>query len=284
MGIIGCQRVSPIEKTSSMHPIVFSRLTGDYWQLWLMNVDGSGPTQLTSSASDKRYPVWSHDNQKVLFRNNNNQVFLFDLQTSRTKQVLKNMGFVGSVALLPHSSRPLFVRFRSEIMDSSDLWLSSFEGDNRHILTRDIGLQYDPAWSPNGEKIAYISGHGYQTHELFVMDVEDGNKVSLTDNKALELLPTFSPDGKMVAYVSDISGDFEIWLMSIDGSNPQRLTFSDGLDSRPCWSPDGRHILFVSNRDDNLQLWMMNRDGTNPRQLTTGPPSMDPAWRRDIIK
>jgi TolB protein len=259
--------------------IAFSRLSGDYWQIWTIGSNGRGAGQVTTTPSDKRYPTWSEDGEKLFYRDNNNKAFLIDLTTGRENQILTPMGLIGSLVSSPVDEQLLVVRFRSEIMDSSDLWLTDINGENRRILTRGAGLQYNPAWSPDGKKIAYISGHGYQTHELYIMGSDGQNKLRLTNNKALELLPAFSPDGQTLAYVSDITGNYEIWLMNVNGSDNRQLTDSPGIDTRPCWSPDGERILFVSNRIGSLQLWMMNNDGSNVRQLTKGPASTEPAWQ-----
>ncbi|MHC4124341.1 MAG: TolB family protein [Planctomycetota bacterium] len=270
--VTGCQMQRPAQ-------IAFSRLSGDYWQIWTIGANGRGARQLTTTPSDKRYPIWGRDGSKLFYRDNNNNAFFVDLITGQENRVLESMGLIGSLISSPIDEQLLVVRFRSEIMDSSDLWLTEIDGENRRILTRQTGLQYDPAWSPDGGKIAYISGHGYQTHELYVMDPDGKNKCRLTNNKALELLPAFSPDGKTIAYVSDITGNYEIWLMNVDGNDNRQLTDSPGIDTRPCWSSDGEKILFVSNRNGSLQLWKMNNDGSNVRQLTKGPASTEPAWR-----
>lgn len=260
-------------------PIAFSRVTGDYWQIWTMQPDGSKTKKVTTSPSDKRYPVWTKDGRELLFRNNNSQVFSVNLDSGEENRILAPLGLSGGAIPSPDGSKFLLVRFRAQLKDSANLWLTTSEGKDSRILTRDPGLQYDPAWSPDSGQIAYISGHGFRTDELYTIDSDGRNKRRLTDNKAIDVLPAFSPDGKTIAYVSDATGNYEIWLMDADGSNRRQLTDSKGIDTRPCWSPDRSKIMFVSNRSGTLQLWIMNSDGSNPRQLTGGAPSMDPAWR-----
>ncbi|UCE98680.1 MAG: PD40 domain-containing protein [Planctomycetota bacterium] len=261
--------------------IVFSRLTGDYWQIWTMQPDGKATKQITTSPSDKRYPIWAEDGKKILFRTNNNKAFIVDVDSREEKKILESFGLIGSLSESPDGSRVVFVRYKDNFKDSSNLWISTPGAKMQKVLTRDTGLQYDPAWSHDGRKIAYVSGHGFQTHELYMVNPDGKNKCKITDNKALEVLPAFSPDGNSIAYVSDITDDFEIWLMDIDGSNTRQITNSSGIDTRPFWSPDGDKIVFVSNRSGQLQLWIMNKDGSSARQLTSGAPSMDPAWKKE---
>lgn len=262
-------------------PVAFSRLTGDYWQIWTMQPDGSQAKQVTTSATDKHYPTWVRDGEELLFRTNNNRVFSVSLDTGQEKPVLASLGFNSGIASSPDGSKLLLVRFKTQPRESADLWLTTLEGEDLKVLTNDTHLQYDPAWSPDGKQIIYISGSGYQTFEIYSIDSDGNNKRQITDNKALELLPAFSPDGKTIAYVSDITEDYEIWLMNKDGTNPRRVTYNSGIDTRPCWSPDGSEIIFVSGRSGQLQIWIMNNDGSNPRQLTAEiVPCVEPSWRK----
>jgi TolB protein len=263
------------------NPIALSRLTGDHWQIWTMKPDGSKAKQITESSSDKRYPVWSKDGQDMFCRTNNNQIFVIDLASGKESPFLESFGLSGGVAPSPDGGKFLLVRYRTQLKDSSSLWLTEAEGKNSRILTTDAGLQYDPDWSPDGKKIAYIYSNGYRTNEIYIIDSDGKNKHKLTDNDALELLPAFSPDSKTIAYVSDVTGNYEIWLMDADGSNRRQLTDSKGIDTRPCWSSDGSKIMFASSRSGELQLWIMDKDGGNLKQLTKGSSSMDPAWRRN---
>jgi len=168
--LAGCQQSK--EDTAMMHqdnPLLFSRLTDGYWQLWTMRPDGSNLKQLTNSESDKRYPFAMNDSSKILYRTNNNHAYALVKSTGQEERLLTQLGLIGSICQSPVSQEVLIARFRTEVLDSSDLWLVSPSGENQKIITRDVGLQYNPAWSPDGTQIAFISGHGYQTHELILM-------------------------------------------------------------------------------------------------------------------
>ncbi|MCG8696496.1 MAG: hypothetical protein MI922_00465, partial [Bacteroidales bacterium] len=269
----GCQQ--PVKE----HNIAFSRLTEDHWQIWTMPIDGNGARQVTESAIDKRYPLWIAGSSDIVFRDNNNRFYRVNVDEGDETQIFDFFGLIDSYALAPDGEHVMFVRLRREIKDSGDLWVSTLEGKEERIITRDKGLQHEPDWSTDNERIAYVSSHGYRTAELYVVDVDGKNKVRLTNNNARETLPVFSPDGSTLCYASDESGNYEIWTMHVGSKERKQLTDSLSMDTRPYWSPDGEQIVFVSNRSGSLQLWIMNADGSEPRQLTEGPPSMDPAWR-----
>lgn len=271
----GCQ------PAPSHNPIAFSRLTGDYWQIWTMQPEGTHMKQITISPSDKRYPVWSLTGERILYRNNNSELFNVDLKGSKEERIFASLGLNGGIVPSPNGEELLLVRYDSLLKDSCNLWLTTSGGKNARKLTRGMGLQYDPSWSPDGVFISYISGHGFRTDELFVMK-SDGTAIRrLTKNDAKEALPSFCPDGKTIAYASDETGDYEIWVIDIENGSKKRLTNIPGIDTRPWWSPDGAMIIFVSNRSGTLQLWIMNADGSNQRQLTTGAPSTEPVWRKE---
>jgi len=271
--LAGCQA------PNSGNQIAFSRLTDEYWQIWTMQPNGKGLQQHTCSTSDKRYPYWNRDNNKLYYRTNNNEAFILDLISSEENRIFSDLGMIGSIAVSPDGTQLLLVRFRTELRDSTDLWIVSINGKIRKRLTMDAGMQYDPCWSPDGNRIVYVSGTGYQANELYIMDTDGKNKKKLTDDKALELLPSFSPDGNKIAYTSDLSGNYDIWIMNADGTNPKQITHHPGSDTRPIWSQDGSQLVFVSDRGGRQQLWMMNINGNNARQLTFKSPSIDPVWK-----
>src|SRR3989338_8530348 len=89
--------------------IVYTRLTGSYWQIWIKKLDGEA-RQLTSSSFDKRTPVWSKDGQKILYRSNNRELYLFDLDTKEEKQILKKIGWITDPAFFD-DQKIVFSRF-----------------------------------------------------------------------------------------------------------------------------------------------------------------------------
>ncbi len=144
---------------------------------------------------------------------------------------------------------------------------------------------YEPAWSPDGSKIAFQSWE-HDPSEIYVMDVDGGNLVRLTNNSDYDDYPAWSPDGTRIAFVSDRDGDVEIYVMSADGGNLRQLTSDSAWDGFPAWSPDGREILFQSSRSgDVYAIYVMNADGTNVRRLTsTDYFSHCPYWSPDGTK
>ncbi len=258
--------------------IVFVRLIDGYWQVCVASPEGGRVSRVTRDEGDKRCPAWTPDGRNIIYRTNNNLVFQIDRSGKSPKRILPEMGSIADVSFSPDGAGVLFVRFREDLLDRSDVMLVDAGAQSRRCLTRETALYYNPVFSPDGKKIAYVAGSGFGTHEIFVMDAGGENQARLTENHALDMQPAWSPDGKMIAYVSDAGGNYDIWKMDADGNNKIRLTGYEGIDSSPSWSPDGKKIVFASSRSGEMQLWVMEVDGSDPRQITRGSPSMDPKW------
>ncbi len=142
--------------------------------------------------------------------------------------------------------------------------------------TNNTAADFQPAFSPDGKQIAFMSDRGLQGDmEIFVMNADGSGETRLTNNTSFEGQPTFSPDGTLIAFASDrLDANFEIYTMSADGSNssnPNRLTNSAASESRPNFSPDGGRIAFRTDRDGNGEVYVMNANGTAESRLTNDP-------------
>jgi Tol biopolymer transport system component len=138
-----------------------------------------------------------------------------------------------------------------------------------------------PAWSPNGERIAFTS-HRSGSSDIWMVDIDGGDLHNLTPEPSLESAASWSPDGRHIVFgsnraASSVEGG-DLFTMRPDGTDPQRLT-DEGLSYRPAWSPDGRWIAFNSQRDGDSEVYAMHPDGTGQRRLTAHPETDGlPAW------
>src|SRR5688500_5409505 len=162
----------------------------------------------------------------------------------------------------------------------SDLYLVNTNGTAVVRLTTDGTADLDPAWSPDGARIAFASAREGNL-EIFVMDATGANPVRLTGG-GINDQPAWSPDGSKIAFVSRASGNPEIHVMNADGTGAIRLTTDIQRDGHPAWSPDGSKIAFDSDRGGTAGIWVMNADGSSPRRLTGAiVGDYHPAWSPD---
>lgn len=150
------------------------------------------------------------------------------------------------------------------------------------------GLDFNPAFSPDGESIAYSSDHT-GNFEIYIRSIApDGRDVQLTTDGQQNFDPAWSPDGKRIAYYSMKRGG--IFMIPALGGVAKQLT---KFGSHPVWSPDGQWLAFQGISSPDLDampvgsstLWIVNSQGGEPTQLTqvNNPPGSHyaPSWSPD---
>jgi TolB protein len=142
-------------------------------------------------------------------------------------------------------------------------------------LTNREGHATDPAWSPDGTRIAYtyseLSG---SLAYIEVMNANGSHRERLTDS-GTSSNPVWSPDGTQIAFISNDKG--WVYVMNSDGSNERMLR--DDVDATSlAWSPDGTQFAVTSN----YHIYLMNADGSNLHPLLDpSEPGWDAAWSPD---
>jgi len=151
-------------------------------------------------------------------------------------------------------------------------------------LTINAATDVDPAWSPDGSKIAFGSNRD-GNWEIYVMNPDGSNPIRLTNTAANETNPTWSPDGSKIAFSRNLNGAVDLHVMDADGSNVVPLT-TDGAaadENDPDWSATGI-ITFRIMSGGTSEIWVMDADGGNRRQLTTTGSNYEPSWSPDGSK
>jgi Tol biopolymer transport system component len=172
------------------------------------------------------------------------------------------------------------IAFSSYRLGQQDIFTMRPHGGGVRNLTNDPNPDFQPAWSPDGDRIAFVSLVVASSHfdQVYTMNPRGGDRTRLTDiegGNAQE--PAWSPDGGQIAFHVSFGGaiDDEIYVMDADGSGLVQITDNDRSDSNPVWGPDGTRLAFV--RD--AKIVTMDPDGTGVQRVTpTGMLGFDPAW------
>jgi dipeptidyl aminopeptidase/acylaminoacyl peptidase len=149
-------------------------------------------------------------------------------------------------------------------------------------VSADSGAAYDPSYSPDGSRIAYVSPKDGNP-EVYVMDADGGNVTRLTDAPAHDGRPVFSADGRTVIFESARTRNRQIWSAGVDGTNLRQLTHEPATNVQPTVSPDGSMVAFSSTRDGNYDIWLMAPDGSQQRAFirSTYTKESHPRFLRD---
>lgn len=200
--------------------------------------------------------------------------------------------FGRGAAVSPDGQRVAYVFQTDGLHPMGGLWVVNADGtDPKHIYGGSVLLA--PLWSPDGARIALVSGEG-----LMVIN-SDGSESGLVSKEsggldAYSPLFTWSPDSRRLATIA-IDGPGAVspvnWYRGnftganihvVDVETGEERALLDGTGNiDPAWSPDGSQIVFVSNRSGAPELWAVNADGSNLRRLTSdGRIIRSPIWRQ----
>ena len=186
----------------------------------------------------------------------------------------------GATSSDAENGRLAFARIRDT---NTDIYSIYPDGTHLRRLTR-LPTSADalPAWSPDGEWIAFWSTRSDRGGDIWVIRKDGSDPRQVTSGPARDHNPDWSPDARRIVFdrVDEDYGNEDVFVVNRDGSGLTPLTDAPTTDSHPAWSPDGSEIAFASDPDGVLSIYVMRADGTGVRRLTSSFDS-DPDWSPD---
>lgn len=158
---------------------------------------------------------------------------------------------------------------------NDDIFVINTDGSGLVQLTTDLANDSLPAFSPNGDKIAFISSRS-GLDQVWLMDADGTDPQQLTFDAVFKgQVPDWSPAGTQIAYAAGDPGD--ILVMDADGSDQHTVVGGLTDDFGPAWSPDGQQLAFI--RFDDRTVYVVDADGTNLYPVHPLGLQAVPAWQ-----
>jgi hypothetical protein len=187
-------------------------------QIWMVNLDGSNPTQVTDIRDGACQPDWSPEGTRLVF-----------ISPCAGNKVTYN---------------------------GSALFLVNADGSGLVPLPSAPGGDFDPDWSPDGEKIAFTSVRDNNRPQIWVFDLASNQASTLSNSKSSDFQPDWSPDGTKIVFVTTRTGATQLWYMDASGRPWDEFSRSnDFVNTHPIWSPTGDFIMFIQNTQSGRIPW-----------------------------
>ena len=190
------------------------------------------------------------------------------------------------------SATPRDGRIVAANVDTGRLETLNPDGSARQIVTPDGEFAFQPAWSPDGSRIAFASDHAGPDPRIFTIraDGTGMQQVSTDPDGYVDNTPTYTPDGQHIIFTRcrpDPPGGCALYSIRPNGQDKHAVTAYDNgdrADFYPDVSPDGGRVAFTRFGANGIlaQIWVARLDGTHARAITTPQLEAGAAtWTRD---
>jgi TolB protein len=174
------------------------------------------------------------------------------------------------------------IYFTSARTGHKEVWQMDPDGGNQKQITQFRDITVQPAVSPDGGRIAFVS-YAHGNPGIFVFSVDPVRDLRFYNQRSdANSSPSFTPDGKQIVWSSKIGEHncCRIYVANVDGSNLRPVSPSGFLDAEPKVNPkNANEIVFVSGRSGPQQIYRMNMDGADMQRLTSGEgEASNPSW------
>ena len=259
-------------------------------QIYMMNLAKESVTALTSGGAEERIPLdWHPDRQKILFAMLNpvgrpgpdwSDIFVMDNNGENIINLTQTPEEEAHASWSPDGEQIVFDRLikKGEAIGDveSAIFVMEADGQNPQRLTFDPGLNFAPSWSPDGNKIAFLS-YRNGASRIYTMDINGQNVQRVTHHRRkFDAAPVWSPDGRWIAFMSgEDEGDWGLYVTDPQGHHENLITrfqfthFSGLGLFRPAWSPDSQHLIYAVEEQNSAGLVKIRIDEKVPTPLKT---------------
>ena len=301
---VACQK--PVRSNSGKR-LLFTAVKFNYWVnadnsvgssseygLYIVNTDGTRLTLIdrigvTDNGGFGNYD-WSPDDRQIVFVKysgaswKNHDLILYKI-SDKSQTIIPTEGKVCSPKFSPDGKK---IAYCTTVKTDDIVYIHSYH--NHHIYKMDVNGKNkqliiknaaSPKWSPQGDKIVYLTTGKDGSSQISVANADGSKQKQLTTTVSPRWWdtgfprdgnsdPQWTPDGSKIVYVSSENEKAEIFIMNADGSKQTRLTKAEYWDGSPEITPDGKYILFHSRRSNMMEsgICIMKLDGSSQQVLS----------------
>ena len=206
--------------------IVYGSRTGENWDLWTANQDGSQSKQLTDNAYIEHQPSVSGDGRYVVFQSDRSgarNIWRIDADGNNPKQLTQGNSIDAYPVVSPDGQFVVFMSLRS---GTWTVWKVGIDGGAPVQLTN--RSSEFPSISPDGKSISYFYADDQANNQpkLAIIGFDGGGPVKTIDlpRSVQPIAFAWMPDGQSIAYLDNSSGILNVWSQPLDGGAPKQLT------------------------------------------------------------
>jgi TolB protein len=294
---------SPVSPQLPDQEIIYCSTKNNNFDLYLLSPTDPKPERLTTNPGSDCFPKWSPSGDRIAFGSwidNRSVIQIMDLGTGETAQIVDLPNISLDVTWSPDSSQIAFAYQAPG--RKQELWTIGSDGSNLNRLTTAstaprYGLTSDPAWSPDGSIIAYMTDiDETEGWNIYIVSPDGANSRLLAGSTGLDAHPVWSPDSKDVLFISDRDGahdrNEELYVINTQNLEIKRVTNDARHDGYATWSPDGQMVASLRWNyrtevpDPRTDLIVSNLEQSIETNITDDYPDLgivlqSPSWSTD---
>ena len=188
----------------------------------------------------------------------------------------ERIGLAGLNAFAPSTSRSMDRLVFSRHLNDEDIYRWQANYQSAEPVVSSSFADYDPQFSPGGDRIVFASARSGEASELWVADADGAGAQRLVEGPGLwQSSPQWSPDGQRIAFESfGEDGQFHVWTIGAQDGIPAPLTKGPGNQRLPSWSRNGKMIYFSADEGSKWDIWRMPLTGGTPERITRSGDAM----------
>ena len=247
----------------------------------------TGMKKIVSDEYRSAFPAFSPDGNKVVFcsirrdtngdgvidEKDNFGIYIIDVDGKNEREIVNDDCQNTYPSFSPDGSKIVYLSRRRDtngdgkidLLDNPGIYINDLDEGYEKCIVSDQYHNKFPSFSPDGDKILFVSWRGYNSG-IYTIDIDGKNEKKIVTDEYDNTFPSFSPDGQKIVYASwrrdtnrdgriDLRDNSGIYIIDSDGRNEREIVSDKYSNSFPVFSPDRTKIVYLSTRRDT------NKDG-----------------------